>query len=106
MIYESLLLSVILLSVGIIGVLSRRNIFILYMSIELILNAINLGLVSASRLHGSEAPNVMALMIMAIAAAEAALFLAMIVMLFRSRRSLDSADYTLLQSQSPAKEKP
>ena len=99
MIYHALVLSVILISIGIIGALSRRNIFILYMSIELILNGINLGFVSASRLHGQGDGHVIALLIMAIAAAEAALFLAMIVMLFRSRRSLDTKKYTLLASK-------
>ena len=99
MIYNSLVLAIILISIGIIGALSRRNIFILYMSIELILNGINLGFVTAANLHGHGNGHVVAILVMAIAAAEAALFLAMIVMLFRSRRSLDSKEFTLLASK-------
>jgi NADH-quinone oxidoreductase subunit K len=99
MIYNSLVLAVILISIGMIGVLGRRNIFILYMSIELILNGINLGFVSASNLHGNGDGHVIAVLIMAIAAAEAALFLTMIVTLFRGRRSLDTKDFTTLASK-------
>ena len=99
MIYNALVLSVILISIGIIGALSRRNIFILYMSIELILNGINLGFVAAAKLHGQGDGHVIALIIMAIAAAEAALFLAMIVILFRGRHSLDTKKYSLLASK-------
>lgn len=99
MIYNSLVLCVILISIGIIGALSRRNIFILYMSIELILNGINLGFVAGSNLHGHGDGHVIAVIIMAIAAAEAALFLAMIVTLFRGRRSLDTKDFALLASK-------
>lgn len=103
MLTNSLILTVILISIGIVGVLSRRNIFILYMSIELILNGINLGLVTASKQFGAQDGNIMAIMIMAIAAAEASLFLAMIVVLFRTRHSLNSADFTLLESKERTK---
>lgn len=99
MIYNALVLSFILISIGIIGALSRRNIFILYMSIELILNGINLGFVAGSSLHANANGHVIAVIVMAIAAAEAALFLAMIVLLFRGRRSLDTKDFTLLKAK-------
>lgn len=99
MIHNSLVLSFILISLGIIGAISRRNIFILYMSIELILNGINLGFIAGSTLHGNEHGHVTAVIVMAIAAAEAALFLAMIVTLFRSKRSLDSKEFTELASK-------
>ena len=102
MVYNSLVLAVILICIGIIGALSRRNIFILYMSIELILNGINLGFVAASNLHGHENGHVIAVLVMAIAAAEAALFLAMIVILFRSRRTLDSKQFNLLKGDKYA----
>ena len=97
--HYSLLLAIILISIGIIGALSRKNIFILYMSIELILNGINLGFITASSIFGKEDGNVIAVLIMAIAAAEAALFLAMIVLLFRNVGSLDTSKYDLLKSQ-------
>ncbi len=102
MVYNSLVLAVILICIGIIGTLSRRNIFILYMSIELILNGINLGFVAASNLHAHENGHVIAVLVMAIAAAEAALFLAMIVILFRSRRTLDSKQFNLLKGDKHA----
>lgn len=96
--HDALILCVILLSLGIIGIISRRNIFILYMSVELILNGINLGFVTAGSLLGQEDGNVIAVLVMAITAAEAALFLAMIVVLFRSRKTLDSKELTILRS--------
>ena len=100
MMYQySLILAIILISIGIVGALSRKNVFILYMSIELILNGINLGFITASSIFGKEDGLVIAVMIMAIAAAEAALFLAMIVLLFRSTHTLDTSEYTLLKSK-------
>lgn len=96
---HALILSILLISIGIIGVLSRRNLFIVYMSIELMLNGINLGFITASSIWGNNSGNVIALMIMAIAAAEAALFLAMIVLLFRHRTTLGTDDYRLLATE-------
>ncbi len=96
---HSLMLSMILVSIGIAGIISRRNIFILYMSIELILNGINLGFVTGSAMFAKEDGNVIALLVMAIAAAEAALFFAMIVVLFRSRQTLDTHELNILRSQ-------
>lgn len=97
---HALILAIILISIGIIGVLSRRNLFIIYMSIELILNGINLGFITASSLWGHENGNVIAILIMAIAAAEAALFLAMIVLLFRHKTALGSDDFRTLASKA------
>ncbi|KIM11476.1 MAG: hypothetical protein KU37_04500 [Sulfuricurvum sp. PC08-66] len=97
MIYSNaLLLSVALIAIGIIGVVGRRNIFVVYMSLEIILNGINLGFVTGARIFGHADGQVVALLVMAIAAAEAALFLAMVVLLFGHRRSLDSARFNLL----------
>ena len=95
----SLILAILLICIGIVGTLSRKNIFILYMSIELILNGINLGFVTASSMFGHEDGFIIAVLIMAIAAAEAALFLAMIVLLFRSKHTLDASKYNLLKSK-------
>lgn len=97
--YHALILSILLISIGIVGVLSRRNLFIVYMSIELMLNGINLGFVTASSIWGEGTGNVISLMIMAIAAAEAALFLAMVVLLFRHRSALGTDDYRELASE-------
>lgn len=97
--YHALILSILLISIGIVGVLGRRNLFIVYMSIELMLNGINLGFVTASFIWGDESGNVIAILIMAIAAAEAALFLAMIVLLFRHKTALGTDDFRSLASE-------
>lgn len=96
MLSNYLTLSVILFSIGIVGILSRKNIIIIYMSIELLLNAINISLVAISNTLQSNEAQVIALMIIAIAAAEAALFMALFVVLFRSKRSLDADIFNLL----------
>jgi len=93
---DYMILAVLLFSIGIVGVISRRNIVVLYMSIELMLNAINLIFVALSRQFEQVDTQVAALMIIAIAAAEAAVFLAVIVLLFRNRRSLDANVFRLL----------
>ena len=98
MIKAYLILSIILFSIGIIGVISRRNIIMIYMSIELMLNAINLALVSVASYTQQENAEIMALMIIAIAAAEAALFLALFVLLFKHKRSLDTDIFTSLKA--------
>ena len=99
MLFKSLALSIILFCIGIAGVMSRRNVFMLYMSVELMLNGVNLGFITASSLFAKEDGNVIAILIMAIATAEAALFFAMIVVLFRSRHTLDSKELNLLRSK-------
>ncbi|MBL0721541.1 MAG: NADH-quinone oxidoreductase subunit NuoK [Sulfurovum sp.] len=88
------ILVIILFSIGIVGVVSRRNLFVVYMSIELMLSSVNLLLVTLSRLHNSLDGSVMALLLIAVIAGEAAIFLAMIIQLYRSSRSLDSDDFT------------
>ena len=96
MIHAYLLLALALFSIGIVGVISRRNIIIIYMSAELMLNGVNLALVAVSSHLQSSDGQIVAMMIMAIAAAEAALFMALFVVLFRARRSLDANLFTLL----------
>jgi NADH-quinone oxidoreductase subunit K len=94
------LLSSILFGIGLVGVASRKNLFVVYMSIELMLSSINLILVTFSRLHGDMQGSVMALLLIAVIAAEAALFLAMIVQLYRLKRSLNSDEFSNLSQQS------
>ena len=94
-----LILGVLLFSVGIVGVISRRNIFVMYMSVELMLNAVNLILVALSHHYEDLNGQIMALMIIAIAAAEASLFLALFVMLFKNARSLDANFFELLKQE-------
>ena len=90
------ILATLLFSIGIVGIVSRRNLFVIYMSIELMLSAINLVLATFSRLYGDMHGSVIVLIMIAAIAAEAALFLAMIVQLYRSKRSLDSNDCSQL----------
>lgn len=84
-----LILSIALFSIGIIGVLTRRNALILLMSVELMLNAVNLMLVSFSTYYSDPAGQVFVFFIMAVAAAEVAVGLAIIVMIYRNMRSID-----------------
>ncbi|MDA3947429.1 MAG: NADH-quinone oxidoreductase subunit NuoK [Helicobacteraceae bacterium] len=90
------LLAILLFSIGLIGIVSRRNLFVVYMSIELMLSSVNLVLAIFSRLHGDMHGSVIALLLIAVIAAEAALFLAMIVHLYRLKRTLDSDAFRLL----------
>ncbi len=97
MISQYLSLSIILFCLGILGVVSRRNVFIVFMSIELMLNAANLGFVAVSRLHLSMDGHVLAMMVMAVAAAEAALALAVIILLHKHKGNLDTNIFSLLK---------
>lgn len=92
--------SMILFSLGAIGVVSRRNIFIIYMSIELMLNGINLFLVTFARYHFNMDGQILSIMVVAIAAAEAAIFLSVIILLFRTKKSLDTDMFTELKEGS------
>lgn len=79
----------IIFGIGVIGVLTRRNIIIIIMSIELMLNAVNLLLVIFSVYHGDASGQVFVFFIMALAAAEVAVGLAIIMMVYRNTRSID-----------------
>ncbi|BAK72323.1 MAG: NADH-quinone oxidoreductase subunit NuoK [Arcobacter sp.] len=88
--------SMMLFSIGAIGVISRKNIFVIYMSIEMMLNGINLFLVTFARYHFNLDPQIITIMVISIAAAEAAIFLSVIILLYRSRKSLDTDIFTTL----------
>jgi len=92
-----LLVSALLFTIGTIGVLVRRNALIIFMSIELQLNAVNLALVAFSREHGNLSGQVLAFFSMVVAAAEVVVGLAIIVSLYRKRRSADVDDASLLK---------
>jgi len=92
-------LAMILFSIGFLGVISRKNIFIIYMSIELMLNSINLIFVSVGRYYESIEPQIIAMVVIAIAAAEAAVFLSMIVVMYRRKRTLNSDVFTVLNQK-------
>jgi NADH-quinone oxidoreductase subunit K len=92
-----LLVSALLFTMGTVGVLVRRNALIIFMSIELQLNAVNLALVAFSRQHGNLTGQVLAFFSMVVAAAEVVVGLAIIVSLYRKRRSTDVDDANLLK---------
>jgi NADH-quinone oxidoreductase subunit K len=92
-----LLVSALLFTIGTIGVLVRRNALIIFMSIELQLNAVNLALVAFSREQGNLTGQVLAFFSMVVAAAEVVVGLAIIVSLYRKRRSADVDEASLLK---------
>lgn len=92
----SLALSAILFSVGVAGVLVRRNAIILFMCVELMLNAVNLAFVSLSPRVGIEG-QVFVFFVIAVAAAEAAVGLALIISVFRHLESVDAKNLSLLR---------
>ena len=92
-----LVVSGMLFSIGTIGVLVRRNALIIFMSIELQLNAVNLALVSFSRMHNELDGQVLAFFSMVVAAAEVVVGLAIIVNVYRRRHSASVDDASLLR---------
>jgi NADH:ubiquinone oxidoreductase subunit K len=86
---EFLLLAAALFCIGIYGVLARRNGVMVLMSIELILNAVNINLVAFGALHGSVVGQVFALFVITVAAVEVAVGLAIVLMLYRNRQNID-----------------
>jgi NADH-quinone oxidoreductase subunit K len=92
-----LLVSALLFTIGTLGVLIRRNALVIFMAIELQLNAVNLALVAFSRQWGNLTGQVVAFFSMVVAAAEVVVGLAIIVSLYRKRRSADVDDANLLR---------
>jgi NADH-quinone oxidoreductase subunit K len=82
-------LSAILFTIGILGVLIRRNAIIIFMSVELMLNSANLAFITFARMFQSLDGQVFVFFVMAVAAAEVAVGLALIVAIFRNKRSID-----------------
>jgi len=92
----ALLLSAILFCIGVAGVVIRRNAIVLFMCIELMLNAVNLSFVALATVHGFGG-QVMVFFVMTVAAAEAAVGLAIMLAIFRHIRSVDLKNINLLQ---------
>jgi len=92
----SLALSAILFSLGVFGVMIRRNAIILFMCVELMLNAVNLAFVVFSRTVGIDG-QVFVFFVMAVAAAEAAVGLALVISIFRHAESVDTKNFNLLR---------
>ena len=95
---SSLVLAVVLFSIGATTVLFRRSAIIVFMGVELMLNAANLAFVTFARLHGDLSGQVIAFFVMVVAAAEVVVGLAIIVSIFRTRRSVSVDDVNLLKS--------
>jgi len=92
-----LVLSAIIFAMGVVGVLIRRNLIVVLMSVELMLNAVNLTFIAFSRYLGSMAGQVIVFFVMAVAAAEAVIGLAIIISVYRHRQSLDPQEMHLLK---------
>ena len=92
-----IILSIIIFSIGIMGVLFRKNAIIIFMSIELMLNAVNLSLVGFSRYYNSVDGQVFVFLVMTLAAAEVAVGLAIIVSLFRNKQTISIDEMNILR---------
>ena len=92
-----LIVSAALFSVGLMGVILRRNLLVIYMSLELMLNAANLALVSFSRFNNDLDGQIMVFFIITVAAAEVAVGLALIVALYRKKQTAHVEDLTTLR---------
>ncbi len=94
---ETLVLSIILFGIGAVGFVVRRNAIVVLMSVELMLNAVNLAFIAFSRLHMDMTGHIYVFMIMTVAAAEAAVALAIVVLIFRTRRAVNLDEITLMK---------
>ncbi|WP_150238310.1 NADH-quinone oxidoreductase subunit NuoK [Nocardiopsis quinghaiensis] len=92
-----IVLAALLFTIGAVGVLLRRNAIIVFMCVELMLNACNLAFVSFARMHGDIEGQVIAFFVMVVAAAEVVVGLAIIMQIFRTRRSASLDDANLLK---------
>jgi NADH-quinone oxidoreductase subunit K len=92
-----LALSAILFTIGVIGVLSRRNVIVIYMAIELMLNSVNLTLVAFSAFLGDITGQALVFFVMAVAAAEAAVGLAIVIAVYRNKQTVHADDINILK---------
>lgn len=89
--------SAVLFSIGVYGVLVRRSAVLVLMSVELILNSVNINLVAFGALHGSITGEVFALFVITVAAAEVGVGLALVLLIFRNRKSIDIHEVDLMK---------
>jgi NADH-quinone oxidoreductase subunit K len=92
-----LTLSSMLFVIGVLGVLFRRNIIVILMSVELMLNAVNLTLVALSQANGDTSGQILVFFVIAVAAAEAAVGLALVIAIFRGRETVDISKINLFK---------
>ncbi len=96
-VYHYLILSAIIFSIGTFGVLTRKNAIVIFMCIELMLNAVNLTFIALSRHLQNMDGQIFVFFVMTVAAAEAAVGLALMITFYRNRESIDSDDFNLLK---------
>ena len=103
-----LIVGAMLFGIGMIGFLSRRNMIVMFLSAEIMLQGVSLSLVAWSRFHNDFGGQMLVMFIIAVAACEAAIALALVLMLFCRRGKLDIADWHLLReaNQPPFQEEP
>ncbi len=92
-----LIVSGILFSIGLMGMLLRRNVLLVLLSIEIMLNAANLTLIAGSALHGNVDGQITAFFVMVVAAAEVSIGLAIVILLFRKNESVDTNEIRWLK---------
>lgn len=92
-----LALSAVMFTTGVIGVLVRRNVIVVFMSIELMLNSVNATLVSYAAFHGDITGQALVFFVMAVAAAEAAVGLAIVIAVYRNKQTVDLDDINILK---------
>jgi NADH-quinone oxidoreductase subunit K len=92
-----LILSAIIFAIGTIGVLTRRNAIVIFMCVEMMLNAVNLTLIAFSRYLGNIDGQIFVFFIMTVAAAEAAVGLALMIAFYKNRESIDVEDVNLMK---------
>ncbi len=92
-----LILSAILFTIGVTGVLLRRNIIIIFMAIELMLNAVNLSFVALARHFGNMDGQIIVFFVMSVAAAEVAVGLAIILLVFRGKETVNADEFNLMR---------
>lgn len=94
---DYLIVSAMLFFIGVLGVLTRKNLFIIFMSIELMLNSVNLTFVSFSRFLEDLTGQAIVFLVIAVAAAEAAIGLSIVILIFRNKDSLSIDDFNIMK---------
>jgi NADH-quinone oxidoreductase subunit K len=92
-----LTVAAILFSIGVMGVLTRRNLLVIFLSVELLLNAAALALITFARVWGSGDGHVLFFLVIALAAAESAIGLSLVIAIFRHKQSVDAGKITELK---------
>lgn len=95
--YYYLAIASVMFSIGIIGVLTRRNAIVIFMCVELMLNAVNLSLVTFSRMLGNPDGSMLVFFVMCVAAAEAVVGLAIIIAMFRNKLDIDINNFNIFK---------